>query len=110
MFRSIGLGFARLARLAACGPVGPEYTRPETPSSAAAPFIGGRSAAVTAAMPADEWWRLYQDPVLDRLVANALAANKDLEVERANLARARASLRRSRADRDRKSTRMNSSH
>src|SRR3546814_19641703 len=95
----LGLGFASLAMLAACGPVGPEYTRPETPSSAAAPFIGGRSAAVTAAMPADEWWRLYQDPVFYRLVAHALAANKDLEVARANIARARASLRTSRAER-----------
>jgi NodT family efflux transporter outer membrane factor (OMF) lipoprotein len=99
MLRSTLLGFASLLALAACGPAGPNYVRPETPSSAAAPFIGARSAAVTPEAPADNWWQLYQDPVLDRLVADALAANKDLAVAAANLAKARASLRESRADR-----------
>ena len=99
MLRSTLLGFASLLALAACGPAGPDYARPQTPSSAAAPFIGTRSAGVTAEAPADKWWQLYQDPVLDRLVADALAANKDLAIASANLARARASLRESRAGR-----------
>lgn len=98
MLRSTLLGLASLLTLAACG-AGADYARPETPSSAAAAFIGARSAAVTAEAPADSWWQLYQDPVLDRLVADALVENKDLAVATANLARARALLRESRAGR-----------
>jgi len=41
----------------------------------------------------DDWWRLYDDPVLDRLVRSALAANADLRVAYANLDGARAALR-----------------
>ena len=99
MTRSLLLGFVSALTLAACAPVGPNHVRPETSSSAAAPFIGARSAAVTSEAPAEDWWRLYQDPVLDRLVADALAANKDLAIATANLARARALLRESGAAR-----------
>jgi outer membrane protein TolC len=48
---------------------------------------------------ADRWWRLYQDPVLDGLVADALAANTDVRASVARLQRARASLREVGADR-----------
>src|SRR5690606_21865453 len=47
----------------------------------------------------DDWWRLYEDPRLDQLVDEALAANTDLRVAAANLARARAVLREVRAGR-----------
>jgi len=40
----------------------------------------------------DDWWRLYDDSVLDRLVAESLAANADLRVAYANLDGARAAL------------------
>ncbi|MGI4878243.1 MAG: TolC family protein, partial [Janthinobacterium lividum] len=85
--------------LAACS-VGPDYVRPETLSSAAPPFIGSASVAVdSVGQPDGDWWRLYQDPVLDGLVADALAANKDIAIATANLARARAALREVRSDR-----------
>src|SRR3546814_4815585 len=48
---------------------------------------------------AADWWRLYDDPVLDGLVADALANSTDVRVAVANIARARASLRGARADR-----------
>src|SRR5690606_2147097 len=38
------------------------------------------------------WWRLFQDPALDAVVEEALAANKDIAVAAANLAQVRASL------------------
>jgi multidrug efflux system outer membrane protein len=98
MFRQTLLGFASLMTLAACG-AGPDYVRPQTAASAAAPFIGAKASAVTAEAPSDNWWQLYQDPVLDRLVADALTANKDIAVARANLAKARASLREHKANR-----------
>ncbi|WP_240198042.1 efflux transporter outer membrane subunit [Novosphingobium sp. P6W] len=47
----------------------------------------------------DNWWRLYEDPQLDTLVAASLAANADLRVAYANLDDARAALRQARAAR-----------
>ena len=56
------------------------------------------SVASIAPVP-DDWWRLYDDPVLDDLVRSALAANADLRVAYANLDGARAALRQARAAR-----------
>ncbi|MEN2787197.1 TolC family protein [Sphingomonas qilianensis] len=80
--------------LSACV-VGPDYAPPSTPAStpdtAAFAEAAKTSAVSAAALPAN-WWQLYQDPVLDRLVAEALAHNTDIRVAAANLARARAVL------------------
>ena len=84
--------------LAACA-TGPDYARPATPATAAAPFVSTSPAVSTTAAPAGDWWRLYQDPVLDGLIADALAANTDVRVAVARLARARAALREVRNDR-----------
>jgi NodT family efflux transporter outer membrane factor (OMF) lipoprotein len=81
--------------LGACA-VGPNYKRPETPPPAAGAFqttVPGTSTAD----PSDRWWRLYEDPVLDRLIERALAANTDLRVARANLLRAQAVVRQARS-------------
>jgi len=47
----------------------------------------------------NDWWRLYEDPELDRLVAASLAANADLRVAYAHLDASRAMLRQARAAR-----------
>jgi NodT family efflux transporter outer membrane factor (OMF) lipoprotein len=96
--RSLILAAVSAATLAACA-AGPDYAAPQTPASAAAPFIGARSVAVTGDAVADDWWRLYRDPVLDRLVEDALTANKDLAIAMARVARARAMLREAGAER-----------
>jgi multidrug efflux system outer membrane protein len=87
-------GAAVLATLAACGTVGPDYRVPDQAAvrnaGAAAPFGGAAEAAFSAGPLPPRWWRLYQDPALDALVEQALAANTDLRVAAANLARARA--------------------
>ena len=64
-----------------------------------APFVSTSPAVDAAATANDDWWRLYRDPVLDGLIADALAANTDIRVAVARLARARASLREVRSDR-----------
>ncbi|GAA4342785.1 efflux transporter outer membrane subunit [Pigmentiphaga soli] len=80
--------------LAACGTVGPDYRVP--PQAAVQRPAAQQSFAEAAAGPyaQDEapahWWRLYSDPVLDGLVEQAFAANTDLRVAQANLARAEA--------------------
>ncbi|MBL0914546.1 MAG: TolC family protein [Sphingopyxis sp.] len=84
--------------LAACA-VGPDFVAPASPVTASGPFFSTREGVTTTA-PADaEWWRLYKDPVLDGLVADALAANTDVRVAVARIAKARASLREIRGDR-----------
>ncbi|MES2264015.1 MAG: efflux transporter outer membrane subunit [Pseudomonadota bacterium] len=87
---------AALATLAACGTVGPDYSVPPQATikrpAAAAPFIGSSeapSAFKAEALP-PQWWRLFQDPVLDGLIEQAFTANTDLRAAAANLARARA--------------------
>lgn len=93
------LTFASALALAACT-VGPDYAPPVTPSAAAEPFVSASTAAVNPLAPiAGNWWRLYDDPVLDRLIGDALAANTDIRVAVARLARARAALREVRVDR-----------
>ncbi|QBE66986.1 efflux transporter outer membrane subunit [Pseudoduganella lutea] len=85
---------ASLAVLAACGTVGPDYELPakaviERPA-AAAPFVSAGEPAFRGEPLPPGWWRLYRDPALDALVGKAFAANTDLRVAAANLARARA--------------------
>lgn len=72
--------------LAACT-VGPDYKAPDT---APAQFQNADPAAFIAANPEAAWWRQFEDPVLDQLVARALAANLDLRIAVARVAEARA--------------------
>ncbi|MGN7159806.1 efflux transporter outer membrane subunit [Sphingomonas sp. SAFR-052] len=92
------LASAATLALAACT-VGPDYRAPVTPSAAAGPFVAAGPAVNTTAAADDRWWQLYRDPVLDGLIADALAANTDIRVAVARLAAARASLREVRGDR-----------
>jgi outer membrane protein, multidrug efflux system len=82
--------------LAACA-AGPDYVAPQPPTATGA-ALNPAGAPVSTAEASDRWWSLYQDPVLDRLVADALAANTDIRVAVARLDRARAELRQARAD------------
>ena len=85
--------------LAACTTVGPNYRSPAPTTPSQSPFISAQSPAFTQNQPPGRWWSLFGDPVLDRLVEQALVANTDLRVAAANLARARAVLRETRAGR-----------
>ena len=92
---SIALALA----LAACSS-GPNYVRPTTTPAAAGPFVAANSPVVQPLAPVpDNWWRLYNDPVLDGLIADALAHNTDVRAAVARLARARASLKEVKVDR-----------
>ncbi|MCS5515088.1 TolC family protein [Pseudomonas qingdaonensis] len=79
--------------LSACQMVGPDYSVPKEAAVNRGDLQGAlRSYAdsvVSAPVPAN-WWHLYQDPRLDALVNQALAANTELRVAAANIARARA--------------------
>jgi multidrug efflux system outer membrane protein len=66
--------------LSACT-VGPDYVRPAVDAPAAFRFEP-REVAATADT---EWWRQFGDPVLDQLIAEALAANWNVKLAAANV-------------------------
>jgi multidrug efflux system outer membrane protein len=81
---------AAAAALSACA-VGPNYERPVTPVPPQFANLGqpGFNGADVEA----KFWTLFRDPRLDRLVDDALTANKDLQRARANLRASRAARR-----------------
>ena len=68
--------------------VGPNYHQPVTPLDTHFANAGEPGFAETDAV--EQYWTSFADPVLDGLVADALAHNTDLRVAEANLRAARA--------------------
>lgn len=76
-----------VALFAGCA-VGPDYKAPAIPPPAS--FHQTATLPTVATEPESRWWRNFGDPVLDDLVASALARNHDLRIARARLTEARA--------------------
>lgn len=80
--------------LAGCTTVGPTYAG----APAAAPVSAARGAFVragsdtTTAVPIAQWWRSLDDPMLDALIAEALAQAPSVAIAEARVAQARATL------------------
>jgi NodT family efflux transporter outer membrane factor (OMF) lipoprotein len=87
-----------LVTLALAGCMTPPAPPPTLATPSATGTFAGMPQASIAPVP-DDWWRLYDDPVLDKLVVASLAANADLRVAYANLDGARAALAQARAAR-----------
>ncbi|MFT4068134.1 efflux transporter outer membrane subunit [Paraburkholderia sp.] len=79
-----------------CLNVGPDYTLPKqalvNAPLANGPIEGADPALTSTLNTPTIWWKLYDDPVLNGLVDEALKSNTDLRVAAANLARSRAAL------------------
>jgi multidrug efflux system outer membrane protein len=83
---------ASFALLAGCA-VGPDYRRPQVPVPSS---YSGMPA--DAAQTADtRWWRSFNDPVLDDLIAEALANNRDLRIAAARVDQAAGVLEQTRS-------------
>jgi NodT family efflux transporter outer membrane factor (OMF) lipoprotein len=85
-----------LVGLSACA-VGPNYHTPPTPPTGEGTFVSASTDTTLNTQAPDDWWRLYDDPVLDRLMQQAFAANTDIRVAEANLTAARGVLAQARA-------------
>jgi outer membrane protein, multidrug efflux system len=83
---------ALLAMLLAGCSIGPNYTRPDLD------LPKDFGVAQSATPPSERWWALFNDPVLDRLVDEALAANYDLKAAAERIEQGRAQLRIVRGD------------
>ena len=85
-----------VASLCSCTTVGPDYRRPDNAliasTTAAGAFVGADNAAFVTTPPPGTWWQLFQDPMLDGLIQQALKANTDLRIASASIARAEANL------------------
>jgi NodT family efflux transporter outer membrane factor (OMF) lipoprotein len=90
-FRSRGATAILLSAtmLSACA-VGPNYVAPAPRPDTRGAFVERSTSNMlsSAPLPAD-WWRMFQDPVLDRLIADAFAYNTDVRQAAANLRKAR---------------------
>lgn len=80
---------ASLSLLLAACTVGPDYREPTVPMPAA---FGNADAPFAATSPAHlgTFWKLFEDPLLDQLVGDALTANHDLHIAVARVLEARA--------------------
>lgn len=91
------------ALLPGCLKVGPDYARPkidmpagwraEAPADKAQPPAGKKAAEDLTG-----WWKRFNDPVLDQLIARALAHNLDLKEAKARVRQVRAQRRVTRSD------------
>lgn len=91
-FLALALG---MSPIAGCT-VGPDFVAPQTTAPGDwSSWHSGDGLLVSGvdggAMPAD-WWTLFGDPVLDRLVQQALAASPDVETAALHYAQARVQL------------------
>jgi NodT family efflux transporter outer membrane factor (OMF) lipoprotein len=85
--RVAALGLA--SALGACA-LGPNYKPPTPPAGATAPFVAASPVTMSTGAAPDAWWQLYDDSTLDALIAQAFAANVDLQTAEDNLAASRA--------------------
>jgi multidrug efflux system outer membrane protein len=82
--------------VAGCAAVGPDFKRPEVASLA--DWSGGSLTALAAEQrgrsraQTEEWWRNFDDPVLDALVAEAQRANPNVRTAGMRIMEARAQL------------------
>src|SRR5712671_44908 len=93
-----------VALLAGCS-LAPKFERPETETPAQfkelTPAERGnwKIAQPAEVQPRGEWWKVFNDPVLDQLEADAIAANQNLKAAAARVSQARALVGVAKADR-----------
>ena len=84
------LSIAILVLTAGCM-VGPDFVRPETATADA--WLEASDPKVTSAAVVDaDWWRVFEDPILDRLIADAHRQNLPLQIAAVRVLEARAGL------------------
>ena len=91
------LGLCLLASLSACSSLAPEYHPPSTSApahwqneSAAPAEPGWQVAQPSDAQAKGDWWKLFNDPVLNQLTQAALAHNPTLAQAQSRLDQAKA--------------------
>src|SRR5687768_5759497 len=95
--RTRAVGLAMAATLSACTTVGPDFKRPQVPSWLS-DWTGGSLKSLDTETRGlrsglvQEWWRSFNDPVLDSLVAEAQRLNPNVRIAGLRIMEARAQL------------------
>ena len=80
-----------MSLLAACAPVGPEFVQPEAELPPGWTGLG-ENGLEASPIKQPQWWRVFNDPVLDNLVETAWQQNNSLEIAGLRVLEARAQL------------------
>lgn len=75
-----------------CAAVGPDYQPPVMPTPDAWTQRAAQEVSQGAAASLQAWWTIFEDPVLDALIAEARAQNLDLRVAMSRIRQSRALL------------------
>jgi NodT family efflux transporter outer membrane factor (OMF) lipoprotein len=81
-----GLPVALASLLSACA-VGPDYTPPKVQTPA---HWTQATTAQAKAPRLDDWWKTFNDPVLNRLIQDAITSNLDVKLAESRIREARA--------------------
>jgi len=85
------LVFIALAMTGGCTMLGPDFSRP--PVAEPADWMEARDARVSSTpLEHSQWWKVFADPVLDRLVETAYDQNLPLQIAGLRILEARAQL------------------
>jgi len=79
------LALLAILLLSGCFAVGPDYEAPKMP----VPLQWSETTAATGSQP-DKWWKIFNDPILDKLIGDAIASNLDLKLALERVKDARA--------------------
>lgn len=90
------IGVAAAGLLAGCGPVGPDYAGPEAEMPADYRYESRKNGR--AAAEREDWWRIFDDAGLNRLVTRVRAGNHELKAGLERIEQARAMIGTATAD------------
>ncbi len=93
MILKMGMNFLMAVALTSCM-VGKDYQKPNiiefTESGTKARTINSINSKFSAAEPVVNWWHELEDPILSRLIDDALRFNKDIKIAQSNVRASRA--------------------
>ncbi|MDD5277644.1 MAG: efflux transporter outer membrane subunit [Methylovulum sp.] len=78
------------ALLSACAAVGPDYHPPQVANPKQWGTLLGATASTRSLVRLDSWWQRFNDPLLNQLITDTLAANLDLKQALVKIKDARA--------------------
>jgi outer membrane protein TolC len=90
------IGVAAAGLLAGCGPVGPDYAGPEAEVPEDYRYESRKNGR--AAAEREDWWRIFDDAGLNRLVTRVRAGNHELKAGLERIEQARAMIGTATAD------------
>jgi len=86
----IPIGLALVLKLAGCTTLGPDFTPPQTPEPT--DWLVQDDALFGESPAQADWWKVFNDPVLDSLIQTAYEQNLPLQVAGLRILEARAQL------------------